>query len=605
MAGWGRRSESARADEAARRAEQERSKQKAAPKPGRRISLVRDKAKTSAAPADAETPEQRDAALAALPPKVRENIERPLTREEREAAGEDTRREGSESDANMESDFFEALDRPEPGSSVFNALAQYVFNARSGTNGANLTLEGMLAFVRHPRVLASVIPVLAAMEDDARGLPSGRVGKFAQAFRTKWQDATGTRWGSPEAERVCALLPGGGRPSSLSEGKFFGVGQIAAAANAAGMSDAEMFDRVLARVLAPNGLRLDYDPASDKAAQQRLAAQRARNPFASNRSAVSEAEQARQASDESMDAEREAERSLGLGPEEEETSNRYDLGDMDDGAMYSDSRTAALANLPEATRAAVGAIRHVLPNVRFRAVRDEAELRRAAGGSVEESLRASRVTLADGTVLPYVSDIDDARRLAKASPDDVKAYLLGHMEDNLPLLAGGTARIDATSAHHFAWSPYNLVPVARSLHKARGKAATAIKDILAVVRADSSTQEQNKDLASSEQVWRCRAPFAIPSFANDGSVVGVNVYDGDVIVKDAGDGKFFYDLTQLKKNAALPLRRTVSWTCSSRRLKAPRKTRTLRCKRDVAVVSHNPPPASTEIFADPSAASSA
>ena len=194
---------------------------------------------------------------------------------------------------------------------------------------------------------------------------------------------------------------------------------------------------------------------------------------------------------------------------------------------------------------------HVLPNVRFHAVRDEAELRRAAGGSGEESLRASRVTLADGTTLAAVSDIDDARRLANASPAEVESYLLAHMEDNLPLFVGGTARIDEKSAHHFAWAPVNMTSEPRRFKKARGRAATAIADILASATADATTQEANLH-NSSARIWRIRVPFAVPALSPDGrQVTGITVYDGDVIIKDEGHGKFFYDLSNLKENVAL------------------------------------------------------
>lgn len=48
-------------------------------------------------------------------------------------------------------------------------------------------------------------------------------------------------------------------------------------------------------------------------------------------------------------------------------------------------------------------------------------------------------------------------------------------------------------------------------------------------------------------------------YYTDGHFTGGSVYAGDVVIKDGGDGKYFYDVTRLHKNTALTLSANSNW----------------------------------------------
>lgn len=155
-----------------------------------------------------------------------------------------------------------------------------------------------------------------------------------------------------------------------------------------------------------------------------------------------------------------------------------------------------------------------------------------------------------GVKVPTVSDLKEAEKIRAKSPESVKGYVMQHLEDNITLLAGGTASITADTAHHYGWSPYNFATrTSGTLRKARARMATILSEILGQTKADGGTRE-NKP-GKNGVGWRCRMPIGVPVLDNRKNVVDMVVYDADVIVKDQGHGKFLYDITRLKKNTVL------------------------------------------------------
>ena len=108
------------------------------------------------------------------------------------------------------------------------------------------------------------------------------------------------------------------------------------------------------------------------------------------------------------------------------------------------------------------------------------------------------------------------------------------------------------------------------MHKARARAASIIRDILSISAADSSTVEMNAK-GTSAKYWRSRIPFAVPKLNYAGNVTWGIAYDADVIIRDDGHGKYFYDLTNLKENPVVTAALTPRlWTLSAQ--SSPAKT---------------------------------
>ncbi len=149
--------------------------------------------------------------------------------------------------------------------------------------------------------------------------------------------------------------------------------------------------------------------------------------------------------------------------------------------------------------------------------------------------------------IALVTDIEGAAKISAKNPHSVEKYVLDHLEDNIEMLVGGTASITRESARHFAWSKVRLAE-GRQLRQARARSATVIRDLISLFTADETTHQVKAGKKGT--AWRCRLPIGVPKVER-GRIVGGVVYDSDVILKDDGKGKFFYDISHLKKNEAL------------------------------------------------------
>ena len=146
-------------------------------------------------------------------------------------------------------------------------------------------------------------------------------------------------------------------------------------------------------------------------------------------------------------------------------------------------------------------------------------------------------------------DIAAMEGLNPKDPRSVEKYILEHLEDNIEMLAGGSASITDKTAKHYAWSKVRGFD-GRQMRQARAKAATVIRDLTEMFRADGKTKEPPK-AGKSGIAWRCRLPIALPKLDAMRNVTGAVGYYADVVIKDEGHGKFFYDISHLKKNEAL------------------------------------------------------
>lgn len=167
---------------------------------------------------------------------------------------------------------------------------------------------------------------------------------------------------------------------------------------------------------------------------------------------------------------------------------------------------------------------------------------------VDGQIRFARA-IVGGKTVAVVDDIAGAAKINARNPHSVEAYVLDHLENNIEMLAGGTASITEKSAQHLAWSKTRGFD-GRQMRQARAKAATVIADLIKMFTADSSTKEAPKK-GKGGIAWRCRLPIAIPKLDNKRDVIGAVGYDADVVIKDEGDGKFFYDISHLKQNGTL------------------------------------------------------
>ena len=154
-----------------------------------------------------------------------------------------------------------------------------------------------------------------------------------------------------------------------------------------------------------------------------------------------------------------------------------------------------------------------------------------------------------GKEIAVAADIEAMAKINAKDPDSIEKYLLDHLEANIEMLTGGTASITKESAKHFAWSKVRGFD-GRQMRQARAKSATVIRDLIEMFSANEKTKEAPKP-GKSGVAWRCRLPIAIPKLDADRNVVGAVGYDADVVIKDEGNGKFFYDISHLKKNEAL------------------------------------------------------
>ena len=154
-----------------------------------------------------------------------------------------------------------------------------------------------------------------------------------------------------------------------------------------------------------------------------------------------------------------------------------------------------------------------------------------------------------GKTVAVVDDIAGAAKINAKNPHSVEAYVLDHLENNIEMLVGGAASITEKSAAHLAWSKTRGFD-GRQMRQARAKAATVIADLIKMFTADGSTREAPKK-GKNGIAWRCRLPIAIPKLDTRHNVIGVAGYDADVVIKDEGDGKFFYDISHLKQNGTL------------------------------------------------------
>lgn len=152
--------------------------------------------------------------------------------------------------------------------------------------------------------------------------------------------------------------------------------------------------------------------------------------------------------------------------------------------------------------------------------------------------------------VPIVTDYEAAKAIDPKQPKTIEKYILEHLKNDVVMAEGGLADINSKTARHYGWSKVRGKRD-RNLRRARAKAAAILEDILKQVRATKQTEQPDKH-GRGDKVWRCRLPFAIPTFDPKTRLAnGVNVFDGDVIVKDEGHGKFLYDISELEKNEAL------------------------------------------------------
>lgn len=176
----------------------------------------------------------------------------------------------------------------------------------------------------------------------------------------------------------------------------------------------------------------------------------------------------------------------------------------------------------------------------------------AKGMSGEGERRFSIINM-NGRSLAAVTNIEEVKKLDGASNGSIENYILTHLEKDIPLLFGGKADINETSAKHFGWSryPYRIKNKkhARQFIRARRQAATILHDMLSQASANAPQKDYH---GGSAKYWHSQVPFAIPILdAAREKVIGANVFTGDVVVKDEGHGKFFYDIVDIKKDVAL------------------------------------------------------
>lgn len=122
----------------------------------------------------------------------------------------------------------------------------------------------------------------------------------------------------------------------------------------------------------------------------------------------------------------------------------------------------------------------------------------------ELGARYSIISL-NGSPLAAVTNIEEVKKLDGASDGDVEAYILSHLEKDIPLLFGGTADINDKSAQHFGWSryPYRIKNKkhARQFIRARRQTATILHDILSQASADAPQKDYH---GGSAKYWHTK-----------------------------------------------------------------------------------------------------
>lgn len=160
---------------------------------------------------------------------------------------------------------------------------------------------------------------------------------------------------------------------------------------------------------------------------------------------------------------------------------------------------------------------------------------------------------ADGNKLVIINDI---RFKGKRRIDwnDVKKYLTGYIGDFYEISESAEKiYIGSELAEEFSGSE-SRISLAGARAKAKANSATAIPELIQIA-SNPNWQENRKDKHKKRAKfgwYRYDIRFAFPFYDND-TLVGYNIYKGNLLVNHAENGKkYLYDILGIKKETRSP-----------------------------------------------------